>query len=183
MSKRGSFDCEMRRVEGRKSGRRVMIYRDSRNGLRTFHLIAIMSFLAANGFPNGAGAQPSATTTASTTANKTLNVFCRAADQPHAALPAQRSSVEQALSPTDAKDALDVIQKLSNTQGPLCSQDGAAPDSALIAIDKLARRRNPGVGPINNPDDPPLAANVPPEVLDRTSIKVRSVYDGVKANE
>jgi hypothetical protein len=151
-----------------------MIRRDfSRRSLRTFHFIAIVSFLAATGFPNGAWAQPSAATTTSTTANKTLNVFCRAADLPNTGLPAERLPAEQALSPTEAKRTLDVIKQLSKTKSPLCSQNVAAPNSVLKTIDKIGR----GVSPVR-PGGP-----LPARVFHQTLDNVRGVFGQVKANE
>jgi hypothetical protein len=147
-----------------------MIDRDaSRNGLRAFRLMAIMSFLVTTVFPNGGSAQPSATTTA----NKTLNILCRAANLPNTGLPAERSAAEQGLSSTDAKNALNVIQQLSNTRSPLCSDKGAAPNSALKTIDKIGG----GVSPIHRPH------NLPAKVFDQTLDNVRGVFGQVKEKE
>jgi hypothetical protein len=166
-----------------------MIHRDTpRSGLRALRLIAIISFLAATGFSNRGWAivvgspppddqiklvadHPISASMANKTANKTLNVLCRAANLPHGALPEERLPAEQALSSTDAKNTLDVIQQLSKTQRPLCSPNGAAPNSALKEIDTIG-----SVDPIHHPVI--LPGFVAPQVW-----RVRDIYGQVKANK
>jgi hypothetical protein len=147
-----------------------MIHRDiSRSGLRTLYSIAIVSFVATTGFSNRGWAQLSSASTADKTANKTINVFCRAAGLPHIPLPAEPLPAEQALSSADAKSTLDVIQQLSKTQKPLCSQNGAAPNRALKVIGVI-------VDPISH--HPPLVGSVPPEVQSR----IREITGQVQGN-
>lgn len=151
-----------------------MIRRDiSRRSLRAFHFTATMSFLAAIGFPNGGWAQPSAATAPSATANKTLNVLCRAANLPNTGLSAERLPAEQALSPTEAKRNLYVIQQLSNTKRPLCSDKGTAPTGVLKTIDNIGG----GVSPIHR------HRHLPARVFQQTLDNVRGVFGQVKANE
>ena len=172
----------------------------SRSGPRSLHFIAMMSFLAAIGFSNEASAfvvgstphddliilvaaQPSPASTANVTANKTLNVLCRAANLPHTGLPEQRLPAEQTLSSTDAKSTLDAIQQLSKSQRPLCSPSPAAPTGALKVISKIGGSGNRGGGNQGGADPishhPPLAARVAPEV----SMTIRDVYRQVKSKQ
>jgi hypothetical protein len=169
-------------------GRSVMIHRNTcRSGLRNLHMAAIMSFLAAIGVSNRGWAfvvasppqgddvkvvaeQSISASIANQTAVKTLHVFCRAANLPHIPLPAEPLPAEQALNAADANSALDVIGRLSETQSPLCLQNGSVPNSALEVIDSMA-----DVDPISH--HPHLPAIVAPEIVNQ----VRDVYGQVKA--
>lgn len=66
-----------------------------------------------------------------------------------------------------------VHRNTSHTQKkkPQRSRHKSAPNSALNTIDKKVRGAKRGVGPINNPNDPPLPAAVAPKVLKQTSGK------------
>lgn len=147
---------------------------------RGLYSIAIISFLAASGFSNGAAAfvaalppqddqiilvaelLTSSASMANNPANVTLNALCRAANLPHGALPEERSSMEQALNPEDAKRQLDSIQQLSKTRKSLCSANAAPPTSASHVIAEIVKCCPPpssggGVNPVDPCCPMPLA--------------------------
>jgi hypothetical protein len=166
-----------------------MFHRDaSRTSPRWVHSIAVLAVLAAvfssgRGWAVDAGSPPpkenqttlvAAQAGPASTAQNTLNVICRAADLPHPALPTQRVPAEMFLSPADAKNTVEAIQKRAKTQRPLCSSTGAAPDKVLKLIDKAGRGAPPIGGPGTNPIGGP--GNYPDAVI-------RNVFDQIKGNE
>ena len=164
------------------------ILRAGRHALRS---AAAVSLLATTGFSSSGWAfvvaspppdnviklagESSPGLTTNQTAKKTLDVFCRVAypeTSPVSSHP--RLPAEIALSPSDAKNALDVIKQVSNAQNSLCSQNRPAPNTALKAIDKIA-----AVSPIS--PHPKIPAKIPREEFIQASTKVRNVYGEVKA--
>jgi hypothetical protein len=66
-----------------------------------------------------------------------------------------------------------VRRNTSNTRKkkPQRSRNKSAPNSALNTIDKKVRGANRGVGPIDDPNGPPLPAAAAPKVLKQASGK------------
>jgi hypothetical protein len=173
-----------------------MFHRDtSRHGLSTVHLIAILGFVAAIGFSSRgwafvAGSPPKddqkilvaeqLSSTSTEQAQKALDYICRAADLPHGSLPAERLSAESSLRPEDAKSTVDAIQAASKTQTPVCSPEGAAPDSALGLVREVGRRPRGTPTPIPvTPTPGPIKGVIP---IAQSGI-IRDVLSGVKAHE
>jgi hypothetical protein len=129
-----------------------MFHRDaSRSRVRRVHLIAVVAVVAAAGFSGrgwalDAGSPPAGQSGPASPEYQTLNIICRAADLPHANLPADRLPAEWFLSPADAKNTVDAIQKVAKTQKTVCSGAAFAPRKVL----KIVRGAGSGVDPIGN---------------------------------
>ncbi len=127
----------------------------SRNGLRMFYLIAVLAFVASTGFSNRTLAfvveSPPKDSQLIFVAAKipasleqtAINHICRSANLPHAPLPAERLPAEWFLSPADAKNTVDAIQKAARTQRPVCSPNGIAPGKALNLVRKVGTGESP----------------------------------------